>query len=126
MSFFKYWRQIMKAGEFEEKKEILKRIFMEAKDKEKLPKLRDEIKQIFKALNPIEISFVEQELLKEGFTWRDIYRLCDIHFELVKEIIIPSEELRNLPSGHPLNILIWENTEILKDTEKLNIVLRFG
>ena len=116
----------MGSNELEKKRELLKKIFIEAKDEEKLPELKDEIKHIFKTLSPVEISIVEQDLLKEGLTWRDIYRMCDVHFDLVKDIIVSSEELRNLPTGHPLSILIWENTEILKDNEKLGIIFRFA
>jgi len=113
-------------NKLEEKRKALKEIFIKAKNEEELPRLKEEIKQIFKTLNPVEISIVEQDLLKEGLTWRDIYRMCDVHFDLVKDIIVPSEELRNLPNGHPLSLLIWENTEILKDNEKLGIIFRFA
>ncbi|MGQ4891823.1 MAG: DUF438 domain-containing protein [Candidatus Njordarchaeia archaeon] len=108
----------------EKKKEILKEILAQAKKEPNIEAAKQRLQKVFETIDPIEISFVEQELVKEGLSWRDIYRMCDVHFDLVKDIIIPMEELRNLPNGHPLSILIWENTEILKDNEKLNILFR--
>ncbi len=108
----------------DEKKQILKEILSKAKDTENVDELKKQIMSVFDKIDPIEISFVEQDLMKEGITWRDIYKMCDVHFELVKDIIIPKKELRELPEGHPLQLLIWENTEILKDNEKLAVMFR--
>ncbi len=108
----------------EEKKQILKEILSKAKETENVGELKKQIMSVFDKIDPIEISFVEQDLMKEGITWRDIYKMCDVHFELVKDIIIPKKELRELPEGHPLQLLIWENTEILKDNEKLAVMFR--
>ena len=108
----------------EKKKEILKEVLAQAKREANIEAAKKRLQEVFKSIDPLEISFVEQELIKDGLSWRDIYRMCDIHFDLVKDIIIPWEELRRLPKGHPLNILIWENTEILKDNEKLSILFR--
>ena len=110
----------------EKKKEILKEIFSKAKETKDPTILKKKLKEFFSKVDPIEISFVEQDLLREGLSWREIYRMCDVHFELVKDMIIPRGELRDLPDGHPLKILLWENTEILKDNEKMNILFRIA
>lgn len=75
---------------------------------------------MLKKISPIEIPLIEQELVKEGIPIREILRMCDIHVELFRDALI-SRELKEVPKGHPLDILIKENEEIIKLAEALNM-----
>jgi len=71
-------------------------------------------------ISPFEIPFIEQELVNEGFKVSDILKLCDLHVELFREVLA-SRELKGIPRGHPLDLLIRENQEILKWSEALGL-----
>jgi len=79
-------------------------------------KYRDELSKI----SPFEIPFIEQELVNEGFKVSDILKLCDLHVELFREVLA-SRELKGIPRGHPLDLLVRENQEILKWGEALGL-----
>ncbi len=50
----------------------------------------------------------------------DILKLCDLHVELFREVLA-SRELKDVPRGYPLDLLIRENQEILKWSEALGL-----
>ena len=87
-------------------------------------KVKEEIKEVLKGLRPWEIPVVEQELVKEGVKPEDIVALCDAHIELFKDALRGPEELKDVPTGHPLRELLEENEEIVKDAENLTLYAR--
>ncbi|MGC8953156.1 MAG: DUF438 domain-containing protein [Desulfurococcus sp.] len=97
-------------------KNLIKQLHQGVDVKELKEKYRYELSQVL----PIEIPFIEQELLKEGFRVDDILKLCDLHVELFREVLA-SRELKDVPRGHPLDLLIRENQEILKWSEALGL-----
>lgn len=75
---------------------------------------RDLFKKHFDKVTTEEITQMEQELLKEGITVKQIQNLCDIHAAVFEGSISDIHKLDDHQDilGHPVNIL-------LKKTEKL-------
>ncbi len=110
----------------EYKKEQLKKLLLRIHEGEKVEKLKEEFKMLLSNVSPLEIPILEQELVKEGVSAKDIAKMCDIHVELFREAVKGTDELeeRDLPDGHPLKTLYQENKEIMKDAEMLNLYAR--
>ncbi|ALV63543.1 hypothetical protein ADU37_CDS18440 [Thermococcus sp. 2319x1] len=110
----------------EYKKEQLKKLLLRIHEGESVEKLKEEFRAVLSNISPLEIPLIEQELVKEGISARDIAKMCDLHVELFREAVKGTEELeeRDLPDGHPLKTLYQENKEIMKDAEMLNLYAR--
>ena len=110
----------------EYKKEQLKKLLLRIHEGESVEKLKEEFRAVLSNISPLEIPLIEQELVKEGISARDIAKMCDLHVELFREAVKGTEELeeRDLPDGHPLKTLYLENKEIMKDAEMLNLYAR--
>lgn len=110
----------------EYKKEQLKKLLLRIHEGEKVEKLKEEFKTVLSNISPLEIPIIEQELVREGVSAKDIAKMCDLHVELFRESVAGTDELeeRDLPDGHPLKTLYAENKEIMKDAEMLNLYAR--
>ncbi|AIF70169.1 diguanylate cyclase [Palaeococcus pacificus DY20341] len=113
--------EILKNREY--KKEKMKELLKKIHKGEDIEKLKEEFKDLLRSISPLEIPLIEQELVKEGISAREIAKMCDIHVELFREAVAGSEkeEMKDIPSGHPLHTLYEENKEIIKDAEMLNL-----
>lgn len=105
----------------ESKKEILKDLLKQLHAGKSVKELKEQFKEILVSLSPLEIPLLEQELVKEGVSAKEIARMCDIHVELFRGSISGSLEVEKIPSGHPLHTLIMENDRITKDAEMLSL-----
>lgn len=103
-----------------EKIEILKNILRELHRGIPIEELKRKFKDALEGVSPFEIPLVEQELIKEGLPISEILRLCDLHVEFLKNLLRP-DELRDVPKGHPLDLLSRENERISRLAEALNI-----
>lgn len=76
------------------------------------PELRQQVLEMVKNINPLELSLAEQKLIETGTKPEDLRHLCDIHMEVLKDEL---EMLRiKLSPDHVLTTLIKEHDEILK------------
>lgn len=81
---------------------------------------KQEAKELFNQITPMEISLAEQRLLKEGLDPQELREYCDLHLKAMKT---QKEELFNsLPKGNPIKIAKLEHDEILKFLEKLETI----
>lgn len=85
-----------------------------------IEELKDKYKRIISAISPFEIPLIEQQLVKEGVRIEEILKLCDLHVELFKDTL-NSREIKDIPKGHPLDLLLRENDLILKQSEILAV-----
>lgn len=102
------------------KKEIVKQLIRLLHEGISVSELKEKYRDELSKISPFEIPFIEQELVNEGFKVSDILKLCDLHVELFREVLA-SRELKGIPRGHPLDLLIRENQEILKWGEALGL-----
>ncbi|MEM2702374.1 MAG: DUF438 domain-containing protein, partial [Candidatus Bathyarchaeia archaeon] len=82
--------------------------------------LKRKFKDALEGISPFEIPLVEQELAREGVPISEILKLCDLHVELLRDSL-RSGELRDVPRGHPLDLLSRENERISRLAEALNV-----
>lgn len=97
-------------------KEILKAIHRG----EKIEELKKRFGSVLQQVSPFEIPLIEQQLVKEGISVNEVLKLCDLHVELFREAL-QSRELKNVPKGHPLDLLMKENEWVLKQAESIGL-----
>jgi len=97
-------------------KELLKAIHRG----EDVNELKRRFTDVLSQISPLEIPLIEQELIKDGVSVNEILKLCDLHVALFRDYL-QSREIKDLPSGHPLDLLIRENEYILKQAEVLTL-----
>ena len=116
--------ELLKTREY--KKEQLKKLLLRIHEGESVERLKEDFRQVLSGISPLEIPLIEQELVKEGISAKDIAKMCDLHVELFREAVKGTDELeeKDLPDGHPLKTLYLENKEIMKDAEMLNLYAR--
>ncbi|NJE55245.1 DUF438 domain-containing protein [Thermococcus sp. 21S9] len=109
-----------------QKKEALKALLLRIHNGEDVNSLKEEFRAVLSSISPLEIPIIEQELVKEGVSAKDIAKMCDLHVELFREAVKGTDEVeeKELPEGHPLWVRYMENREILKDAEMLNLYAR--
>ena len=104
----------------EEIKEEIKSILKDLQSGENLEAAKERLKQILSDLNPIMIPIVEQELVKEGVSPKEIVKMCDVHTELFRELL-HEKKTYDFPEGHPLTAMQMENEQISRDAELLGL-----
>jgi len=105
---------------FEDRKEKLKEAIKLLHRGESLESVKSKYAELLQSINPIEIPAIEQELVKEGLPVTEILKLCDLHVDLFRKFL-ESQELKNIPEGHPLQSYLDENEYILKKAEALSV-----
>ncbi|MEM1635440.1 MAG: DUF438 domain-containing protein [Thermosphaera sp.] len=103
-----------------EKIEIVKQILKKIHQGEDFSKLKAEFENVLAQISPFEIVLIEHELVREGVSLNEILKMCDIHLELFRKSL-SERELRDVPHGHPLDLLLRENEDILKTAEALGV-----
>ncbi len=120
--------KVMKMSELlktmNEKKEKIKEMLKRLQKGEDVEKVKKEFVDVLSSISPLEIPIIEQELVKEGISPREIALMCDIHVEVFRNAVSGAEkEILDLPQGHPLRNFYDENLEIMKDAEQLNLYI---
>jgi DUF438 domain-containing protein len=103
-----------------EKAENVKKILKELHQGRNIEELKSKYGDVLSSISPFEISLIEQKLVEDGVKIEEILKLCDLHVELFREYI-GSREIKDVPKGHPLDLLIRENDWILKEAEALTL-----
>ncbi len=85
-------------------KEIIKRLHAGAAPEDVRPQLKTLVQQTTSE----EIAAMEQELIAEGMSVEEIMGMCDLHHQVLQEIISPPETV-GIPAGHPLDTFRREN-----------------
>lgn len=100
--------------------ELVKNLLKELHRGASPERLREMFREVLQRVPPFKIPLIEQELVREGIPVKEILSLCDLHVELFREML-KSVELRDVPRGHPLDLLVRENEWILKQAEALGV-----
>jgi len=103
-----------------EKIEAIKSILMKLHQGVSVDELKSRFRDVLEGVSPFEIPLIEQELIREGVPISEIFRLCDLHVELLRDLLHPTE-LKDVPKGHPLYLLSRENEYLAKLAEALGI-----
>ena len=82
-------------------------------------------KELLESLSQIpygEVVEVEQELISEGLPEEEVLRLCDAHSAVLHGNIDLSAS-KQIPQGHPVDIMLNENRELRKVADEIEATL---
>jgi len=74
-------------GKKGDQKKVLKELIKRLHKGEDIERIREEFKRVLGGLSPVDISMVEEELIKEGIPREEIHKLCDVHLSLLRDFI---------------------------------------
>ncbi|WFO75009.1 DUF438 domain-containing protein [Desulfurococcaceae archaeon MEX13E-LK6-19] len=100
--------------------DLIKNLLKSIHQGESVESIKEKFRDVLLQVSPFEIPLIEQELIREGIPISEILKLCDLHVELFREFLA-SKELKDVPKGHPLDVLVRENEYILKKAEALGL-----
>lgn len=101
----------------EDRKKVLKEILKQLHAGAQPQEVKERFKQFLEGVSPLEISRIEQELVREGMPREEIQRLCDVHMAVFREQL--EKQKLDVPASHPINILIEEHKIMLQLAGKL-------
>lgn len=104
----------------EDKKRMLKETIKQLHAGVSPKEVKEKFRHMLENVSSTEIAKIEQELIKEGMPREEIQRLCDLHMEVFREQL--GKQRLEIPTGHPINILMEEHKIMLQIAEKLNIM----
>lgn len=106
----------------EERKSILKSLILKLHTGESQEKVRQELIESLSQIPYGEVVEVEQELISEGLPESEVLALCDVH-SAVLEGNIDLTGAKNIPEGHPVDVMVQENKELKKVTYQISELL---
>ena len=95
-----------------ERQERLKNLILRLHEGESEEVIKEEFKEHFETVSPLEISVMERKLMKEeGLSAENIMKLCNVHVAVMADFVSDPE---NIPDdfsrpGHPVYVLKEEN-----------------
>ena len=95
-----------------ERQERLKNLILRLHEGESEEVIKEEFKEHFETVSPLEISVMERKLIKEeGLSAENIMKLCNVHVAVMADFVSDPE---NIPDdfsrpGHPVYVLKEEN-----------------
>lgn len=95
-----------------ERQERLKNLILRLHEGESEEVIKEEFKEHFETVSPLEISVMERKLMKEeGLSAENIMKLCNVHVAVMAEFVSDPENIPNDFSrpGHPVYVLKEEN-----------------
>lgn len=95
------------------RKDKLKELILKLHDGSNPDEVKRELSESLKEIPYGEVVEVEQELIEEGLPESEVLRLCDIHGEVLDGHIDLSGASK-VPEGHPVDVMINENRELIK------------
>ncbi|MEL9999490.1 MAG: DUF438 domain-containing protein [Thermoplasmata archaeon] len=108
----------------EEEIRQIKEKLKELHNNKNVEKAKEELREILIKIKPWEIPLIEQSLIKEGVTIAQIAHMCNLHVELFREELASGMQLKGVPTWHPIDILLKENEELMKDSEKITLFIK--
>lgn len=103
----------------QERKSKLKKLILKLHAGESQDEVRRELTETLTGIPYGEVVEVEQELISEGLPESEVLALCDIH-SAVLEGNIDLTGAKNIPEGHPVDVMVKENAELKKVTYQIS------
>lgn len=106
----------------EQRKAKLKELILKLHEGMEENVVRKELMETLSAIPYDEVVQVEQELISEGLPESEILKLCDAH-SAVLQGNIDLKSAKQIPDGHPIDVMIKENIELKKLTSEAEKLL---
>jgi len=104
------------------RKSELKRLILKLHDGESEDEVKEQLKESLRSIPYGEVVEVEQELIEEGLPEDEILRLCDMHSSVLEGSIDQSSS-KDIPTGHPVDVLKQENKALSALCSETNMLL---
>lgn len=96
------------------RKELLKHMILQLHEGEAPEQVRQQLIKLMQKIPYGEVVEVEQELISEGVLSEDeVLKFCDLHTQAL-EGGIDQSGAKEIPVGHPVDVFLKENMELLK------------
>ena len=105
-----------------ERKKRLKELILKLHTGESQEIVRQQLLESLSQIPYGEVVEVEQELISEGLPAEEVLKLCDAH-SAVLEGNIDLSSSKKIPEGHPVDVMINENSELKKVALEIDIIL---
>lgn len=94
------------------RKELLKHLILQLHDGIAPEDVKKQLISLMSKVPYGEVVEVEQELINEGLPEAEVLKLCDIHTKAL-EGVIDLDSAKPAPAGHPVDVFLKENAELL-------------
>lgn len=74
--------------------------------------VRDRLATIVRETDATEVAAMEQQLMAEGMSVDEVRSMCDLHAQVLRDVIKPIQIRVPLPAGHPVDTFRRENAAI--------------
>lgn len=95
----------------ENRKNKLKELILKLHDGQSENEVRKELMETLSQIPYGEVVEVEQELIEGGLPEEEVLKLCDVHGAVLHGNIDLSAS-KQVPEGHPIDVMIKENAEL--------------
>jgi DUF438 domain-containing protein len=105
-----------------EKRERLKEIILALHRGEDVEMLKKQFAELAEEVTATEIADLEQSLIEDGMSEREVRKLCDLHVAIFSESLDGHEPL-DMPEGHPVHTYMLENRLAEKIIDDFRVLL---
>jgi DUF438 domain-containing protein len=105
-----------------ERKKRLKELILQLHTGESQEVVRQQLLESLSQIPYGEVVEVEQELISEGLPAEEVLKLCDAHSAVLDGKIDLSSS-KKIPDGHPVDVMIHENSELKNVALEIDILL---
>jgi PAS domain S-box-containing protein len=85
-------------------------------------KVKNRLKQLVQQCDAGEIAAMEQELMAEGVPVEEIMGMCDLHSQVVRELIVQRSHAP-VQTGHPVDVFRKENAALAERSASMRAAL---
>ncbi len=82
----------------------------------------DQLRELVHVTDANEIASMEQELIDEGMDVSEVQSMCDVHSQVLREIMT-EPETGIFPPGHPVDTFLRENNALREAISEFRLVL---
>jgi DUF438 domain-containing protein len=101
--------------------ERLKQIITELHKGSPPAAVRERMAQLVRETTSDEIVAMEQQLIQEGLRVEEIKQMCDLHSQVVREILVTPEP--HIRPGHPVDVFRRENAAVAAKVDEMEAVV---
>lgn len=85
--------------------------------------VREQLRQIVRAVDASEIMAMEQQLIEGGMPVDEVRSMCDLHSQVSRDVLVQLQPAYGITPGHPVDTFREENKAIEKQIALLRILL---
>lgn len=92
--------------------QTLKEVILHLHHGEAPEAVRGQLKTLISEVDPSEIAAMEQQLMADGMSSEEVRSMCDLHADVLKEVMAEPSAQPPLPGGHPIAHFKAENAAL--------------